>query len=62
MARLGRPATGQTKVRHVRVPDDLWEAARTEAAAEGATVADWINADLKRRVTAAKRRRARKDQ
>lgn len=59
MAKLGRPATGQTPVRNVRVPDDIWDAALEEAAAEGTSVAAWIKADLEKRIKAARRRRAR---
>lgn len=56
---MGRPATGQTPKHNVRVPDDLWKAAMEEAAAQGTTVAAWINADLQRRVDAARRKRKR---
>lgn len=55
---MGRPKTGETPNHNVRVPKDLWEAAMAEAQAEGATVTDWINTDLHKRVTAARRRRA----
>lgn len=61
MAKVGRPATGVTRKRGVRVPDALWEAAVEEAHTEGTTVAAWINADLQRRVNAARRRRERND-
>lgn len=61
MAKVGRPATGVTRKRGVRVPDALWEAAVKEAHIEGTTVAAWINADLQKRVNAAQRRRERSE-
>lgn len=44
----GRPATGQTKIRGVRVPDAVWEEAKEKAAAEGKTVSDVVNDCLRR--------------
>lgn len=55
---MARPKTGETPKHNVRVPKDLWDAAMAEAETEGTTVTNWINADLHKRVTAAKRRRA----
>lgn len=43
---MARPATGKTKLRNVRVPDELWNAAMTEAKAEGRTLTDVIVSDL----------------
>ncbi|WP_425838367.1 hypothetical protein [Streptomyces fractus] len=62
MARLGRPATGVTPKRNVRVPDALWTAAIKEAAAAGTSVTQWINEDLQKRVNAAQRKRAHEGQ
>ncbi|MFH8405472.1 hypothetical protein ACH4FX_11960 [Streptomyces sp. NPDC018019] len=41
------------------MPDELWKAALEEAAAAGTTVTAWVNADLRRRVDAARRKRER---
>jgi len=49
---MGRPATGKTPVRNVRVPDGLWEAAKKRAAAEGRTITDVIVSALHRYVSA----------
>ncbi|MEU8717503.1 hypothetical protein [Streptomyces sp. NPDC048663] len=48
---VGRPATGQTKVRNVRVPDGLWDAAKAKAKAEGRTLTEVIVSALHRYVT-----------
>lgn len=56
---MARPKTGETPKHNVRVPKELWEAAMAEARAEGTTITNWINTDLHRRVTAARRRRER---
>jgi hypothetical protein len=39
---MARPATGQTPTRGIRVPTDLWDAAKAKAAAEGRTVTEVI--------------------
>jgi predicted HicB family RNase H-like nuclease len=44
----GRPATGQTPNRTVRVPDDVWDAAKAKAAEEGKSVSDVVNDCLRR--------------
>ncbi|MFM9813557.1 hypothetical protein ACKI16_34250 [Streptomyces scabiei] len=49
---MGRPATGKTPVRNVRVPDGLWKAAQERAAAEGRTITDVIVSALHRYVSA----------
>ncbi len=49
---MGRPATGKTPVRNVRVPDGLWKAAQERAAAEGRTLTDVIVSALHRYVSA----------
>jgi len=46
--RIGRPPTGQTPVRSIRVPDDVWEAAKHEAARRGETVSDAVVRFLRR--------------
>ncbi|WP_158566811.1 hypothetical protein [Actinomadura craniellae] len=44
----GRPATGETKIRGVRVPDAVWEEAKRKAAEEGKTVSDVVNELLRK--------------
>jgi hypothetical protein len=58
---MARPATGKTPLRNIRVPDDLWEAAKEEAAAEGRTLTDVILRDLHRYVTRRRRERGTAD-
>lgn len=53
---MPRPATGQTPVRNLRVPDEIWEPALANARAEGKTITEVITAALKRYNVAAKRR------
>ncbi len=53
---MGRPATGKTPLRNVRVPDGLWEAAKQRAAAEGRTITDVIVSALHRYVSGPQRR------
>jgi predicted HicB family RNase H-like nuclease len=55
---MARPATGKTPLRNIRVPDDLWQAAKDEAAAEGRSLTDVILGDLHRYVTRRQRERA----
>lgn len=38
----GRPATGETKHRGVRVPDEVWEKAAKKAAKENRSVSDVV--------------------
>lgn len=47
---MGRPATGKTPLRNVRVPDGLWNAAKEKAAAEGRTITEVIVSALHRYV------------
>lgn len=54
---MARPATGKTPLRNIRVPDDLWLAAKEEAAAEGRSLTDVILGDLHRYVTRRRRER-----
>lgn len=54
---MARPATGKTPLRNIRVPDDLWQAAKDEAAAEGRSLTDVILGDLHRYVTRRRRER-----
>jgi hypothetical protein len=58
---MARPATGKTKLRNVRVPDELWDAAMKEAKAEGRTLTDVIVSDLHRYVTRRRRERGAQD-
>jgi hypothetical protein len=54
---MARPATGKTKLRNIRVPDDLWSAAMAEAQEEGRTLTDVIVGDLHRYVNRRRRER-----
>ncbi|MEU7631805.1 hypothetical protein AB0C34_17720 [Nocardia sp. NPDC049220] len=56
MAKLGRPRTGVTPKQNVRVPQELWDAAKAEAHLEGRSLADVINTDLNRYVARRRRR------
>ena len=58
---MARPATGKTPIRGIRVPDDLWAAAKEEAAAEGRSLTDVILGDLHRYVTRRRRERGTHD-
>jgi hypothetical protein len=58
---MARPATGKTKLRNVRVPDELWDAAMAEAKAEGRTLTDVIVSDLHRYVNRRRRERGALD-
>lgn len=58
---MARPKTGETPIKNVRVPQDLWNAAKEEAAIEGRTITDVINADLHRYVTRRRRERGAVD-
>ena len=49
---MGRPATGKTPSRNVRVPDGLWQAAKKRAASEGRTITEVIVSALHRYVSA----------
>lgn len=49
---VGRPATGKTPVRSVRLPDPLWDAVRQVAEAKGWTASDVVAAALHRYITA----------
>jgi hypothetical protein len=60
-ASMGRPATGQTPVRSVRVPDGTWNDAKTNAEAEGASISDVIVRLLERYNTSAARKRKASD-
>lgn len=57
-ASMGRPATGQTPVRSVRIADPTWNEAKDNAAAEGLTISDVI-ARLLDRYNAAEARKRR---
>lgn len=54
---MARPATGKTKLRNIRVPDELWNAAMTEAKGEGRSLTDVIVSDLHRYVNRRRRER-----
>jgi hypothetical protein len=43
----GQPYPGD-RIRNVRVPDELWEAAKSKAAAEGRSVSEVVRDYLKR--------------
>lgn len=55
MAKRGRPATGETPKRSVRVPDAIWDEAIAQAKAEGKDLSEIINAFLRRYVARRKR-------
>lgn len=42
MADRGRPATGTTRHKSMRIPDGVWAAAKAKAAAEGRTITDVV--------------------
>jgi uncharacterized protein (DUF4415 family) len=44
----GRPKTGETPRKTVRVPDAVWKDAQEKAEAEGKTVSDVVNDCLRR--------------
>lgn len=58
---MARPATGKTPLRNVRVPDELWSAAMTEAKEEGRSLTDVIVSDLHRYVNRRRRERGAMD-
>lgn len=45
---MPRPATGETPKRNIRVPDDIWNAAKERAQDEGRTTAKVVNSYLAR--------------
>lgn len=45
---MPRPATGQTPIRNVRIPDHVWDAAKTIAEQRGETLTSVIEAALRR--------------
>ncbi|GII84614.1 hypothetical protein Ssi03_26040 [Sphaerisporangium siamense] len=51
----GRPATGQTPNRTVRVPDEVWDEAKRKADEEGTNVTDVVNDCLRRYIAKKKR-------
>lgn len=52
-----RPATGQTPLRTIRVPQHIWQAAKDKAAREGRTLTGVIVAYLRRYIAAPDRPR-----
>ena len=46
--RMPRPATGKTKVRNLRLPDEVWLPALAKAQAEGRSLTSVIAAYLRR--------------
>ncbi|MGW6695563.1 hypothetical protein ACWF62_17485 [Rhodococcus sp. NPDC054953] len=44
---MGRPATGETPKRNIRIPDDLWLAAKAKAKAEDRRITDVVVASLR---------------
>lgn len=55
MTKRGRPATGETPKRTVRVPDAVWDEAKQKAEAEGKNVSDVVNDCLRRYIATKKR-------
>lgn len=58
---MARPATGKTPLRNIRVPDELWNAAKAEAQEEGRSLTDVIVSDLHRYVNRRRRERGALD-
>lgn len=54
---MPRPATGQTKIRNLRISEPLWQATKTKAAAEGITITEVVVRALTRYVSTPPRRR-----
>lgn len=52
-----RPATGETPVRNIRVPTNIWRAAQEKAKAEGRTLTEVIVAYLRRYISTPPRKR-----
>lgn len=50
--RPGRPATGKTPIRSIRVPDEMWERWKATAEKAGKGVTAWIIERCERRPTA----------
>ena len=55
MAERGRPATGKTKHKSMRVPDGVWKAAQAKAKSEGRTMTDVVTELLQRWISSPKR-------
>ena len=53
---MGRPATGKTPVRNLRVPDSIWKPALEKAKAEGTTLTEVIIRFLIRYISTPSRR------
>jgi hypothetical protein len=51
MGERGRPATGTTRHKSMRIPDGVWRAAKAKAAAEGRTVTDVVTELLQRYIS-----------
>lgn len=59
---MGRPATGQTPVRAVRIPDEVWDEAKANAKRDGhSTMTDLLATLLASYNAASARRRKRAD-
>lgn len=54
-AEMPRPRTGETPIRHVRVPDALWERVGEIARAQGRTISAVVLEALERHVEAHKK-------
>lgn len=48
MTGRGRPATGKTPHKSMRIPDGVWQAAKAKAAGEGRTITDVVTELLQR--------------
>lgn len=57
MTSMPRPRTGETPIRHVRVPDDEWVEIQRIAEETGRTATDVVRAGIRREIAAAKRTR-----
>lgn len=56
---MGRPATGQTTPRAVRVPDAVWDRAQAVAEANGETVSEVVRRALREYIATDGRRTMR---
>lgn len=57
MATKGRPSTGKTKHKSMRIPDGVWQAAKAKAASEGRTMTDIVTGLLQRYIASPSRPR-----
>jgi len=54
---MPRPKTGETPIRHVRVPDDEWDEVKRISKQTGRTLTEVVRAGIRREIAAARRQR-----